>query len=51
VPDKAVVYENAKIGTAYVVESRLKVMLEQDYLSMQKHNEINGFENPKNNTV
>ena len=37
VPDKAVVYENAKAGTAYVVESSLKVMLEQDYLSLQKH--------------
>jgi hypothetical protein len=37
VPDKAVVYENAAAGTAYVVESRLKVMLEQDYLSLQKH--------------
>ena len=37
VPDKAVVYENAKVGTAYVVESKLKVMLEQDYLSMEKH--------------
>ena len=32
VPEKAVVYENAKAGTAYVVESKLKVMLEQDYL-------------------
>src|SRR5271168_2031926 len=38
VPEKAVVYENAKAGTAYVVEAKLKVMLEQDYLSMQKHN-------------
>jgi len=37
VPDKAVVYENAKEGTAYVVDSRLKVMLEQDYLSLSKH--------------
>ena len=37
VPEKAVVYENAKAGTAYVVESKLKVMLEQDYLSMEKH--------------
>ncbi|MBF0490941.1 MAG: hypothetical protein HQL15_10120, partial [Candidatus Omnitrophica bacterium] len=37
VPEKAVVYENAKAGTAYVVEARLKVMLEQDYLSMTKH--------------
>ncbi|MBF0489594.1 MAG: hypothetical protein HQL15_03115 [Candidatus Omnitrophica bacterium] len=37
VPEKAVVYENSKAGTAYVVEARLKVMLEQDYLSMTKH--------------
>ncbi|MBF0570655.1 MAG: DUF1861 family protein [Candidatus Omnitrophica bacterium] len=37
VPEKAVVYENAKAGTAYVVESRLKVMLEQDYLALEKH--------------
>jgi guanylate kinase len=37
VPEKAVVYENAKAGTAYVVKSRLKVMLEQDYLSLTKH--------------
>ncbi len=37
VPEKAVVYENAKAGTAYVVESKLKVMLEEDYLSLNKH--------------
>jgi len=37
VPEKAVVYENAKAGAAYVVESKLKVMLEQDYLSLEKH--------------
>jgi len=37
IPEKAVVYENAKAGTAYVVESKLKVMLEEDYLSMEKH--------------
>ena len=37
VPEKAVVYENANAGTAYIVESRLKVMLEQDYLSLIKH--------------
>src|SRR6202142_1616612 len=37
VPEKAVMYENVKAGTAYVVESKLKVMLEQDYLSMTKH--------------
>ncbi|MBF0490853.1 MAG: hypothetical protein HQL15_09645, partial [Candidatus Omnitrophica bacterium] len=40
VPEKAVVYENAKAGTAYVVEARLKVMLEQDYLSMRKHSDV-----------
>jgi len=39
-PEKAVVYENAKVGAAYVVESKLKVMLEQDYLSLQKHEGI-----------
>ena len=37
VPEKAVVYENAKAGTAYVIESKLKVMLEQDYLSLEKN--------------
>ncbi len=36
VPEKSVVYENAKAGTAYVVESKLKVMLEQDYLALSK---------------
>jgi len=40
VPENAVVYENAKAGTAYVVESKLKVMLEQDYLSLEKHEGI-----------
>ena len=40
VPEKAVVYENAKAGTAYVVEAKLKVMLEQDYLSLAKHEGI-----------
>ncbi len=37
VPEKAVVYENAKEGVAYVIESKLKVMLEQDYLSLEKN--------------
>src|ERR1039457_172443 len=35
VPEKAVVYENG--GVAFVLENHLKVMLEQDYLSLQKH--------------
>jgi len=38
VPDKAVVYENG--GVAFVLENHLKVMLEQDYLSIQKHTGI-----------
>jgi len=42
VPQKAVVFENAKEGAAYVVESKLKVMMEQDYLSMEKHVALNG---------
>jgi len=45
VPEKAVVYENVKAGTAYVVESKLKVMLEQDYLSLEKHGEFPGSSN------
>jgi hypothetical protein len=39
VPEKAVVYENAKAGTAYVVTAKLKVMLEEDYLSFSRHSE------------
>ncbi len=37
IPEKAVVYENAQAGTAYVVESKLKVMLEEDYLALEKN--------------
>ena len=37
VPEKAVVYENAQAGIAYVVESKLKVMLEEDYLALNKN--------------
>ena len=37
VPDKAVVYENS--GTAFVLENHLKVMLEEDYLSLSRHSE------------
>ncbi len=42
VPEKAVVYENAQAGTAYVVESRLKVMLEEDYLAVEKNRSQSG---------
>jgi len=38
VPEKAVVYENG--GVAFVLENHLKVMLEQDYLSLAKHEVI-----------
>ncbi|MBF0510708.1 MAG: hypothetical protein HQL13_00095 [Candidatus Omnitrophica bacterium] len=37
VPEKAVVYENVKVKAAYVLESKLKVMLEEDYLSFKKY--------------
>ncbi len=38
VPDKALIYESG--NTAYVVKSHLKVMLEEDYLSLQKHSSV-----------
>ena len=37
VPAKAVVYENAQTNSVFVVESSLKVMLEQDYLAANKN--------------
>jgi hypothetical protein len=37
VPDEALVYESG--NTAYVLKSHLKVMLEEDYLSKQKHSQ------------
>lgn len=45
VPNKAVVYENVKNGTAYVVESSLKVMTEQDYLADTKNNNTSNNNN------
>jgi len=51
VPDKAVVYENAKAGTAYVVESTLKVMLEEDYLSLEKHSVIASERSERSNLL
>ncbi len=35
VPDQATVYESG--NTAYIIQSHLKVMLEEDYLSLSKH--------------
>ncbi|MFP4473289.1 MAG: HEAT repeat domain-containing protein [Candidatus Omnitrophota bacterium] len=43
VPDKAVVFQKA--NNVFVVESRLKVMLDQDYISQQKNAEKHGFKN------
>jgi len=40
VPEKAVVYENAKTNTVFVLESKLKVMLEEDYLSFIQKDSI-----------
>ncbi len=37
VPDRAVIYENVKTGTAYIVESSLKVLTEQDYVATNKN--------------
>ena len=50
IPAKAVVFENVKAGTAYVVESKLKVMLEQDYLSLEKHEGIQSLPSPVKGT-
>jgi len=38
-PDEAVVYESG--NTAYIIKTHLKVMLEEDYLSLRKHLAIN----------
>jgi len=38
VPDDALIYE--KGNTAYVIKNHLKVMLEEDYLSLEKHSAI-----------
>ncbi|MBF0483291.1 MAG: hypothetical protein HQL25_01160 [Candidatus Omnitrophica bacterium] len=35
VPAKAVVYENLKAGAAYIVETKLKVLLETDYIALK----------------
>ncbi len=37
VPDKATIFENAQSGTAFVTESSLKVLTEQDYLAGEKN--------------
>ena len=39
-PEKAVVYEDSETNSVYIVESKLKVMLEKDLLAMKKSGEI-----------
>jgi len=41
VPDRAVVYEGN--GSAFISESRLKVLTEEDYLSIEKNSQKMGF--------
>lgn len=48
VPDEALIYESG--NTAYVVKSHLKVMLEEDYLSLKKHSAIENPD-PKQNVL
>jgi hypothetical protein len=43
-PDDALIYE--KDNTAYVLKNHLKVMLEEDYLSLQKHSGITNLSSP-----
>ena len=38
VPEKAVVYEHGQ--TAFVVESHLKVMLEEDYVALEQYGNV-----------
>ncbi len=45
VPSEAVIHENG--NTAFIVKSHLKVMLEEDYVSLEKHTATN---TPKNQT-
>jgi hypothetical protein len=43
-PDDALIYE--KGNTAYVLKNHLRVMLEEDYLSLQKHSGIGNVSSP-----
>gem|GEM_PF-3014046 len=48
-PDDALIYE--KGNTAYVLKNHLRVMLEEDYLSLQKHSGITSTVIPGTSTV
>ena len=49
IPEKAVVYEST--DSAYVVESRLKVLLEEDYLALEKNTTAKDQAAPANNKL
>ncbi len=50
-PDKAVIYENAQNGTVYIVESRLKVLTEKDYLAARKNSSLESNDQAVRNIV
>ncbi len=43
VPEKAVVFEDEKTSSTYVLESHLKVMLEEDYVTMEHNTDRRGL--------
>jgi len=49
VPQKAGVYEHGQ--TAFIVSGHLKVMLEEDYLSMTKHNAVSNLNGNNTHTI
>jgi hypothetical protein len=48
-PDSALIYE--KGNTAYVLKNHLRVMLEEDYLSLEKHSGITSVPTPTKNNI
>jgi len=46
VPDQALVYESG--NSAYILKSHLKVMLQEDYLSLKKHNGVSAVRSVNN---
>jgi hypothetical protein len=48
-PDDALIYEKGK--TAYILKNHLRVMLEEDYLSLQKHSGIESAPANKTHTI
>lgn len=50
-PDKAVLYQDLKTNSVYIIDSKLKVMLEEDYLSLAKHTGITQVPASQNSQV